>query len=136
MSSDFAATEAVTARKSHVCEECWRTIHPGETYHRTAGSWEGDFFTIKACAHCNVFRKHIDKADDGYNESYFGGAHAWVDNGYWHEIDLPGTTFEQRLALYRMARHFGDHWRDRNGNLRPVPPDPTPIAHRPPLKQP
>lgn len=120
---NFANTVARKARKPHTCEECWRTIDAGETYHRTAGSWEGDFFTIKACAHCNVFRKYIDQADDGYFEGYFGGASAWVENVYWNYADLPGTTFEQRLALYRMARYFQGRWRDRNGDLRPVPSD-------------
>lgn len=125
---DFATTIARRARKPHRCEECFRTIHPGETYHRTAGSWEGDFFTVKACAHCCAFRKHIDRADDGYNESYFGGAGAWVDNGYYATCDLPGTTWAQRLGLYRMARHFQDRWRDGEGQLRPVPAGPEPKA--------
>ena len=123
MSSNFAATKSVKARKMHHCEECFRRIEPGETYHRTAGSWEGDFFTIKACGHCHVFRKYIDAADDSYRECYFGGAGAWVDNGYLDPTDLPGTTWAQRLALYRMARHFRDRWRLPDGSLRPVPDD-------------
>lgn len=122
---NFASTIQRKARKAHTCEECWRIIGPGEIYHRTAGSWEGDFFTIKACAHCNVFRKYIDQADDGYNEGYFGGASAWVDNGYYAACDLPGSTFEERLGLYRMARHFEGRWRDRSGELLPVPEEPN-----------
>jgi hypothetical protein len=128
MSSDFAATSAVKARKPHVCEECGRIIEPGETYHRTAGSWEGDFFTNVACAHCNVFRKHINQADDYYNEGYFGGASPWVENGYYAQCDLPGSSWEQRLALYRMSQHFRGRWRDRGGALRPVPTEPGAAA--------
>lgn len=124
MSSDFAATKAVTARKRHVCEECFRPIDPGETYQRTAGSWEGDFFTNIACAHCHVFRKYIDRADDYYNEGYYGGAGEWVANGYFSASDLPGMTWAQRLALYRMAEHFRDRWRDKAGELRPIPQEP------------
>lgn len=120
---NFASTKSRKARKPHSCEECGRIIEPGETYHPTAGSWEGDFFTIKACAHCNIFRKWIDKADDYYNEGYFGGAHAWVNNGYYSAGDLPGSTWVQRLALYRMARQFNRRWRDRAGALVPVPAD-------------
>jgi hypothetical protein len=126
--SDFAATKATKARATHQCEECWRTIHPGETYHRTAGSWEGDFFTIKACGHCCAFRKHISEADDYYYECYFGGVSVWVENGYTDPTDLPGTTWEQRLGLYRMARHYRGRWRDTSGHLRPVPADPEPKA--------
>ncbi|MBT8163063.1 MULTISPECIES: hypothetical protein [Arthrobacter] len=125
MSSDFAATKAVKARKLHVCDECFRAISPGETYHRTAGSWEGDFFTNIACAHCHVFRKHINKADPDYFESYYGGAGEWVANGYWSALDLPGMTWTQRLGLYRMSQHFRDRWRDRVGHLRPIPNHPT-----------
>ncbi|MBT2537234.1 hypothetical protein [Arthrobacter sp. ISL-69] len=121
--SDFATTKAVKARKPHTCEECWRIIEPDETYHRTAGSWEGDFFTIKACGHCDRFRKHINEADDYYHEGYYGGAGAWVENGYYSAGDLPGLTFAQRLALFRMARHFEGRWRDSSGRLRPLPDD-------------
>ncbi|AYN58912.1 hypothetical protein PP634_gp86 [Arthrobacter phage Richie] len=122
---DFSNTTARRARKQHTCEECGRIIEPGETYHRTAGSWEGDFFTNVACAHCNAFRKHIDKADDYYRESYFGGAGEWAANAYVGATDLPGTTWEQRLALYRMTREFNRRWRDRTGQLRPVPAEPN-----------
>lgn len=122
---DFATTTARKARKPHRCEECFRTIHPGETYHRTAGSWEGDFFTLKACGHCCAFRKHIDRADAYYYEGYFGGVSTWVTEGYADPTDLPDTTWPQRLGLYRMARHFRDRWHDRNGQLRPVPADPA-----------
>lgn len=120
---NFASTKTVRARKAHSCEECGRTIHPAETYHRTAGSYEGDFFTNVACGHCSVFRRYIDRADSNYCEGYFGGTGEWVANGYWSASDLPSTTFEQRLALYRMAQHFRDRWRDRAGELRPVPTD-------------
>lgn len=120
---DFASTTTRKARKRHVCEECFRSIDPGETYHRTAGSWEGDFFTNIACAHCHVFRKWIDKADDYYSEGYYGGAGEWAANGYVSRYDLPGSTWAERLALYRMASHFRDHWRDRTGQLRPIPED-------------
>jgi hypothetical protein len=120
---NFASTKTVKARKRHVCEECFRSINPGETYHRTAGSWESDFFTNIACAHCHVFRKHINEADDDYNESYYGGAGEWVANAYYSSTDMRGTTWAQRLALYRMGRHFSDHWRDRRGELRPIPAD-------------
>lgn len=121
---NFAATKSRKARKAHNCDECGRPIEPGETYHPTAGSWEGDFFTIKACAHCNVFRKHINAADDYYFEGYYGGASEWVANGYYSAGDLPGLPWAQRLGLFRMARHFERRWRDRNGALVPVPTDP------------
>lgn len=125
MSNDFASTKQVKARKAHKCEECWRTIEPGETYHRTAGSWEGDFFTCVACAHCAALRKRVDKVDPNYFESYFGGLGTWIGEVGWSAVEIPGPTWEDRLALYRLTRHFGDRWRDKAGRLRPVPADPA-----------
>jgi len=121
--TDFAANKPVKARKIHICDECQRRIQPGETYHRTAGSWEGDFFTNKACAHCDIFRKHVFNVDDYYHESYYGGLGEWVANGYWSAVDLPGTTWTQRLNIYRMAHHFRSRWGERDGSLVPVPAD-------------
>jgi hypothetical protein len=123
MSNDFASTKQVKARKHHNCDECGRVIEPGETYRRTAGSWEGDFFTNVACGHCYVFRKHISRADDCYFEGYYGGAHEWVCNRYISAGELPGTTWEQRLGLLRMTRQFERRWRDRSGALLPIPAD-------------
>ncbi|AYR01590.1 hypothetical protein PP639_gp090 [Arthrobacter phage Seahorse] len=127
MSSDFAATKAVTARKQHDCDECGRIITPGETYDRTAGSWEGGFFTNVACVHCAALRRRVNRVDDGYFESYYGGLSWWVGEVGWHPAEIPGPNWEARLALYRMARHFKDRWRDHSGNLRPTPPDQVPI---------
>jgi hypothetical protein len=121
VSSDFASTKPVKARKHHNCDECGRVIEPGETYRRTAGSWEGDFFTNVACGHCDVFRRQVNRADSYYNESYYGGLGEWVANGYYSAGDLPGLTWARRLALYRMSRHFEQRWRQPDGQLRPLP---------------
>ena len=40
------------ARKEHICGECGRTIHPGETYHYESGIWEGEPKSHKTCADC------------------------------------------------------------------------------------
>lgn len=121
MSQDFAATKQQKARTTHTCDECFRDILPGETYSRAAGSWEGDFFTNVACAHCAVFRKSIDNFDDNYFESYYGGVPWWHENAYFSEGEIHGATFGQRLGLFRMSRHWQTRWRDRDGNLRPIP---------------
>ena len=61
--SEFNATTHPRARKPHKCSECGRTIEPGERYERTAGSWEGDFFTSLACLHCARARVIADYSD-------------------------------------------------------------------------
>lgn len=44
------------ARKSYRCDECRRTIQPGERYERTFGLWAGDAQTYIACEQCRDAR--------------------------------------------------------------------------------
>lgn len=70
MSDNFAATKYPTARVPHKCHECGRTIGRRERYAKTAGLWEGDFFTNIACLHCAIARMIVDHHDDYYSEGY------------------------------------------------------------------
>lgn len=45
------------ARKSYHCEECHRTIQPGERYERTFGVWSGDVMTYVTCEQCHDARE-------------------------------------------------------------------------------
>jgi hypothetical protein len=40
------------ARKPHRCNECCRTIQPGEQYEHVKGLIQGDWFKHKTCADC------------------------------------------------------------------------------------
>jgi hypothetical protein len=42
----------VTARKSHRCSECSRTIQKGERYKYIFGVWDGDARSFHTCAEC------------------------------------------------------------------------------------
>lgn len=120
--TDFATTRTVAARKDHRCGECFRAIAPGETYERSAGSWEGDFWTMKTCSHCAALRTIIDKYDNTFYESMYGGVHAWVECStaqelayYYRGKDVP------MLSLLRWSLQFGRQWRDIHKNLHPIP---------------
>lgn len=124
MSDGFASGRTVTAKKEHKCEECWRTIHPGEKYERLAGKWEGSFWNMKSCVHCSGFRKVINGVDTDFWEGAYGGIHAWVDNTGSSPAELAyyfRNSKQSLLALYRWSVWFGSRWRDRDGNLRPPP---------------
>lgn len=109
MSSDFNSTLIRKARKAHRCEECWRTIEPGEEYERAAGSWAGDFFTNVACAHCATARRIVRDYDWDYSEIYYGGLAEWLG-----EID-------GEPALYRLRIGVDRKWRRKDGALMELP---------------
>lgn len=121
--ADFATRRSVTARKDHRCGECFRAVAPGETYERAAGVWEGDFWTLKSCAHCAALRVIIDKIDNGFYESMYGGIHAWVENATAHELVYyySKITDVSLLSLLRWSLQFGRKWRDIHNTLHPIP---------------
>lgn len=47
------------ARKQHVCEECRREIHVGESYERVFGVWDGSCSVFKTCARCISLRDYV-----------------------------------------------------------------------------
>ncbi|UGL61934.1 hypothetical protein SEA_EASTWEST_51 [Arthrobacter phage EastWest] len=113
--SDFATTTTRTAAKQHRCEECWRTIEQGEKYTRSAGVWEGDFWTLKACAQCDRLRWLIARVDGDFYESMFGGVHAWVGEDFWNEID---ASWLVRLHMRRLCMLFMRQWRGVGDELQ------------------
>jgi hypothetical protein len=55
-----------TARKQHRCEECGRTIKPGDRYGTFTGLYEGDFFMVKHCLRCTKARHWLGKRGHGW----------------------------------------------------------------------
>jgi hypothetical protein len=55
-----------TARKEHRCNECRRTIAPGETYELFKGIWDGRFAYYKTCTHCQQAREWLYRQCNGY----------------------------------------------------------------------
>ena len=54
----FRAT-AHRARTPKVCDECRRTIEPGELYENAFGVWSGDAATYHTCAECWEVRNDL-----------------------------------------------------------------------------
>lgn len=106
-----------TAKKSHRCDCCYRTIQIGEVYTRSAHTYDGDFYVWKECPHCTAFINHIgwDYIEDttgGYNrDSVYEGAEEYV-------LGSEKATEYDRLQL----AYFRNHWGDPETNeLLPVP---------------
>lgn len=51
VASHYAQSKLV-ARKKHVCEECRRTIWPGEAYERVVAVWENRLHVLNTCVDC------------------------------------------------------------------------------------
>ena len=54
------SSKVVKAKKQHRCSCCRRTINPGESYTKEAGTGDG-FWTTKGCSHCTVARAWLEK---------------------------------------------------------------------------
>ena len=54
--NEFFCQSRPTARKEWRCEECGRTIHPGDRYERSTGKSEGEFFSVQTCSVCAEIR--------------------------------------------------------------------------------
>jgi len=52
--SEFYSERRPVAKKNHTCDECGRTILPGEKYYSSSGKHEGYFCYSKMCAHCEI----------------------------------------------------------------------------------
>ena len=106
-----------TAKKSHRCNCCYRTIQIGEVYTRSTHVDAGDFYVWKECPHCTAFInrigwEYIEDDEGGYSpDSVNEGAEEYVlGNGKASEYD--------RLQL----THFRNRWRNsETDKLLPVP---------------
>ncbi len=66
--SDFVTDRHVVARKVHRCDECCRSINPGERYEYVFGVWDGDQSTYKTCADCESVRTYFFCDQYNYGE--------------------------------------------------------------------
>lgn len=105
---EFWSSAIRTARKPHRCDECPRTIAPGEQYEAVAGKWEGYFDTFKTCARCLDIRQWVKN-----NVPCFCWAHGSMLDDAKETIEeacfrAPAETSGLRFGLLRRlneARH-------------------------------
>lgn len=70
-----------TARKPHICCECFITINAGEKYQYCTGVFEGDPYTVKTCLECAEIRKQANQdAQDDYECIPFGGLRHYLED--------------------------------------------------------
>lgn len=100
----YSATQVKAARKDHKCDECSRTIKPGESYDLVWGIWDGRSDTFKTCSHCIALRDWV-KA----HIPCFCWAHGHIREdaieaaqGYAHEA--PGLLFGALRREVRIKR--------------------------------
>jgi hypothetical protein len=89
----------VRARKTHVCEECTRSIAPGEVHQRLDALYEGRWILARTCAHCEAAGVFLDVLCGGYLVGGMGEELA----DHWDEY---GT-----LGLGRIMVARRQHWR-------------------------
>jgi hypothetical protein len=90
------------ARKAHHCQDCGRTIEPGETYTYGKGLSEGDFFVAKMCEQCVAAGRWLVKVC---------GGHFWpgvVEELVEHWEEEPDY---RSLGLGRLIVGARRHWR-------------------------
>lgn len=125
------------ARIAHKCDECRRTIDPGETYrYWTSISAEGDGIgTQKMCAHCwNTIE--LGAAFTGCPKAWWWeqihDLSAYDEGGFVADIlrneEHTTLTTSQKRAMIRCVRGYRRRWRDKHGNLLPLVTDRADVA--------
>lgn len=105
---DFETTEYPRARKAHNCEECGRTIQPGERYRRTIQKFEGTVSAWKTCAHCEAAASYLVEHCNGY---LVGGVREDLEEHWTARVP------EDRLFLGRAIVGMRRQWCRRDGAL-------------------
>lgn len=95
------------ARKEHQCDDCGRTIRPGEKYRRGAGMDGATAWTWKECTHCEVLVEWFYRIDEVRDEGHT--PETFAD---WE----PTTINELRLKVGWRRK-----WTRRDGSLMDVP---------------
>jgi len=104
------------ARKQHQCQECGRTIKPGERYMFIFTVFEGEARGNKVCAHCEIACDWLRSNCGGYM------LHAVEE-----DIDQHVEEY-RRMDIARLAVGMRRNWqRIRKAGLMPVPKLPRPL---------
>lgn len=111
--SDVWSATVRKARREHRCDECGRTIVPGERYEHVSSLYDGSWSTLKTCPHCLAASQWLRIVCRGY---LVGNLHEELLE-HWREDELYRSLWLGR-AIVGMTRQ----WR----GLGPLP-DPRPM---------
>jgi hypothetical protein len=106
------------ARKEHRCDECRRTILPGEVYHYEFGELEGDPETYRTCQHCLVAREWLLKNCEGW-------IYTQVMEEIWEHVEEYPKLGLPLMRIYVGARR---KWKSFKGGLMALPKMPPAIT--------
>ncbi|MBZ2197251.1 hypothetical protein [Occultella gossypii] len=98
------------ARTDHQCQQCGRTIRPGEKYHRWDGLYDGTWQTTKTCAQCRHLQDDLWNVDERSEDFETGDeAYAWLGEVDWNDVVLRTGDL-----LWNLRRDgFRLQWADR-----------------------
>lgn len=111
-----------TARKPNRCDECRRPIAAGERYVYLFGKQEGDVFTGRWCAHCDVAKEWLW-------ENCSGSMLTMVIEDIQHHVEDYRGHAACVPRLHRIVLGASRHWivkrGPRAGQLMPLPKPPA-----------
>ena len=109
---EFWREKSQTARKGHHCEECGRSILPGEAYWYGFGKQDGHTYGSKTCTHCHVASQWLIRNCNGFL--------------YSAVIEDFGAHATANLPMLRIVVGARRKWRSFYAptKLMPVPADP------------
>lgn len=105
---EVLSSRTLTARKAHRCNECGRTIEPGESYLcEFLTDKEQGARVHKTCAHCQIVREWLLRECGG-----------WLYSGIAEDI---GDHAGYGMPVARLVVGINRQWYRIDGSLMPVP---------------
>jgi len=97
------------ARIPHRCEECNRTIRPGEDYERVFGVWDGHLNTFHTCPHCVALRTYMQNHVPCFCWAHGHTVEDVLDTLEEYAHEAPGLWFgaARLLVKTRQAKYVG-----------------------------
>ena len=106
-----------TARIPHRCDQCGRTIDPGERYDNQFYVCDDHPHTWRTCAHCTQLIGDLAAYDTDFWQDREDGA--YLPDEDWRDIARWSVLWAQRAVLYRCG------WRHGDGSLSDYPAETT-----------
>lgn len=91
--AEFYAKRTVRARKQHCCDECFRTIQPGEKYECVSGKWDGEMDSFKTCPRCLNLREYVESNIPCFCWQHGSMIEDAIEHAKEYAHELPGLLF-------------------------------------------
>lgn len=104
----YNASVVKRCRKPHRCDECKRTIEPGESYERIVGKWEGDFETWIFCDECREISAEFSEGARTFNVLWDEMRQNWSEGAHLQAC-------LNRLSTAKAKAHMVVQWKKWKG---------------------